>query len=215
MKTMPAPRRLLVALPMLLALPLAGCGWNDVRKPEKPPAESGAATPAAAAPAADPLGLTVQSIDGQPVALSAYRGKAVLIVNTASECGFTPQYAGLQALHEKYGPRGLAVLGFPCNDFGGQEPGSAEEIQTFCSKEFHVSFPLFAKVMAKGEGQSPLYRELTERTPAGIRGPIKWNFTKFLLDPSGKVVARFEPAVKPEDPRVIEEIEKVLPQQAM
>lgn len=200
--------------PLAAAMLLAGCGWNDVRKPEPAPAK--AAAPAAeAAPAADPLALTVNSIDGQPVPLSRYRGKAVLVVNTASECGLTPQYAGLQALHEKYGPRGLAVLGFPCNDFGGQEPGSAEEIQSFCSKEFHVSFPLFAKVVAKGEGQSPLYRLLTEQTPAGIRGPIKWNFTKFLIDPSGKVVARFEPAVKPEDPRVIEEIEKVLPNRAL
>jgi glutathione peroxidase len=210
-----APARRLFAVGCLVAL--TGCGWNDVRKPEQPaPAASTSATAAGlAAREADPLALSVEAIDGQQVALSSYRGKAVLIVNTASECGLTPQYAGLQALHERYGPRGLAVLGFPCNDFGGQEPGSAEEIQTFCTKEFSVTFPLFAKVRAKGDDISPLYRILTEATPAGIRGPIKWNFTKFLIDPDGKVVARFEPAVKPDDPRLIEELERVLPQQAM
>ncbi|MEY3014241.1 MAG: hypothetical protein RIT45_2976 [Pseudomonadota bacterium] len=197
---------------------LAGCGWNDVRKPTPAPATPPAAANAPAAtpaPAADPLGLTVQDIDGQPVELARYRGKAVLIVNTASECGFTPQYAGLQQLHERFGPRGLVVLGFPCNDFGGQEPGEASEIKTFCSKEFHVTFPLMQKVHAKGDQIAPIYRVLTEQTPDGIRGPVKWNFTKFLIDPSGKVVARFEPAVKPDDPRLLEEVEKALPQQAM
>ena len=197
---------------------LAGCGWNDVRKPTPAPATPPAAANAPAAtpaPAADPLGLTVQDIDGKPVELARYRGKAVLIVNTASECGFTPQYAGLQQLHERFGPRGLVVLGFPCNDFGGQEPGEASEIKTFCSKEFHVTFPLMQKVHAKGDQIAPIYRVLTEQTPDGIRGPVKWNFTKFLIDPSGKVVARFEPAVKPDDPRLLEEVEKALPQQAM
>lgn len=154
---------------------------------------------------------TVQTIDGEEVALSTYRGKALLIVNTASECGFTPQYEGLQALYEKYQSRGLVVLGFPCNDFGGQEPGTQSEIKSFCSSKFHVSFPLFDKVRAKGD-KSPLYKTLTEEVDPALRGEIKWNFTKFLVDPTGRVVARFEPMVKPLDAEMLSQIEKVLPQ---
>ena len=153
----------------------------------------------------------VQTIDGKSASLAAWRGKAVLVVNTASECGYTPQYGGLQTLHERYKDRGFEVLGFPCDDFGGQEPGSATEIQAFCSGNFHITFPLFAKVHAKGPQQAPLYKTLTEATPEGIRGPVKWNFTKFLVDPQGKVVARFEPGVEPLDPRVVQAVEQHLP----
>jgi glutathione peroxidase len=151
-------------------------------------------------------------IDGRPERLSEYRGKVLLIVNTASRCGFTGQYEGLEALQRRYGPRGLVVMGFPCNEFLGQEPGSNEEILEFCRSSFDVSFPLFAKIAVKpGPEQSALYRVLTEEGPEALRGPIKWNFTKFLVDPEGRVIGRFEPAVSPEDPDLISAIEAVLP----
>ena len=153
----------------------------------------------------------VQTLDDQTTTLAAWRGKTVLVVNTASECGYTPQYAGLQTLHERYRDRGFEVLGFPCDDFGGQEPGSAPEIQAFCSAKFHVTFPLFAKIHAKGPEQAPLFKTLTEATPEGIRGPVKWNFTKFLVDSQGQVVARFEPGVDPLDARVVQAVEQNLP----
>lgn len=184
----------------------AGCSWNKART-----AEGGAA-----AIAEGPVVTTqrVKDIAGKEVDLTSYRGKTLLIVNTASECGFTPQYGGLQTLHERYEKKGLVVMGFPSNDYGGQEPGSDEAIQTFCSAEFKVTFPMFSKVQTDpGQGQAPLYRSLTEETPEGIRGPIKWNFTKFLVNPEGKVVARFEPAVDPLDERVLGAIEANLPKQ--
>lgn len=154
---------------------------------------------------------TVQTLKGETVALSSYRGKALLIVNTASECGYTPQYDGLEKLYETYRDRGLVVLGFPSNDFGGQEPGSAEEIGAFCRKNYGVTFPLFAKVHAKGAEIAPLYKTLTEDTGAGIKGEVRWNFTKFLIDPKGQVVARFEPKVEPESHDLVAAVEKVLP----
>ena len=149
-------------------------------------------------------------IDGTIERLSAYAGKTLLIVNVASACGYTPQYAGLERLHETYAARGFTVLGFPCNDFGGQEPGTSEQIQAFCSSKFHVTFPLFAKVKAKGPAKSPLYATLTESTPEGIRGDIKWNFTKFLVDKHGRVVARFEPKVDPLDAELTRAVEAQL-----
>ncbi len=153
----------------------------------------------------------VQSLSGKPVDLAQYRGKAMIIVNTASKCGFTPQYAGLQELQQAYADRGLVVIGFPSNDFGGQEPGTAEQIETFCRKKYGVSFPMMAKVHAKGSDQAPIYRTLTEETSAGIRGEVKWNFTKFLVNPEGQVVRRFESSVKPMSREMIEAIEAVLP----
>jgi glutathione peroxidase len=134
----------------------------------------------------------------------------MLIVNTASECGYTPQYAGLQKLHESFGDRGLVVIGFPSNDFGNQEPGSAEEIATFCRRNYGVSFPMMAKVHTKGEKQAPIYRTLTRETAEGIRGEIRWNFTKFLVDGEGRVVARFEPGVEPLDEQITSAIEPML-----
>ena len=154
---------------------------------------------------------TVKTIDGEEVSLTAYRGKTLLIVNTASQCGLTPQYEQLEQLQQKYANRGFTVLGFPCNDFGGQEPGSAAEIKTFCSSTYQVSFPLFEKVRAQGD-KSPLYKTLTEEIEPTLRGEIKWNFTKFLVDGNGRVVARFEPMVKPLDPQLTAEIEKLLAQ---
>ena len=140
------------------------------------------------------------SIEGQPVEMSTYRDKVLLIVNTASQCGFTSQYQGLQALHDKYASRGLAVLGFPCNQFGQQEPGSATDIQAFCEKRFGVSFPLFQKIDVNGSNAHPLYQYLEKAAP-GIfcTEGIKWNFTKFLVDGSGKVINRYGSTTEPKD----------------
>ena len=142
---------------------------------------------------------TVKDIGGDPVPLDHYQGKVLLVVNTASECGFTPQYKGLEALYRKYRDRGFEVLGFPCNQFGGQEPGSEAQIAAFCTSKYDVTFPLFAKVDVNGDNASPLYRYLKHAKP-GLLGTevIKWNFTKFLVDREGKVVARYAPNDTPE-----------------
>jgi glutathione peroxidase len=139
------------------------------------------------------------TLDGQPKALSDYRGKVLLIVNVASKCGFTPQYAGLEALQRKYAERGLEVLGFPCNQFGAQEPGDAAEISSFCALTYEVSFPMFAKIEVNGEQAHPLYAFLKQEKP-GLLGTeaIKWNFTKFLVGKDGKVAGRYAPNFKPE-----------------
>jgi len=141
--------------------------------------------------------LDATTLDGKPVSLAQYKGKVLVVVNTASECGFTPQYAGLEKLYEDYKDKGVVVLGFPSNDFGGQEPGSAEEIKTFCEKKYHVTFPMFAKVKTKGEGQSPVYRFL-----AAGNGAPKWNFHKYVVGKDGKVRAAFPSAVKPDSPEL-------------
>jgi glutathione peroxidase len=190
------------AAPAALAA-LAACG----RAPEGRPAPPEAGRPAAGAA----LDHQVQTIEGETVSLASYRGKALLVVNTASECGYTPQYAGLEQLYGRYKDRGLVVLGFPSNDFGGQEPGSHQEIRAFCQKNYGVTFPLFAKVHAKGPEQAPVFATLTGATPPGIAGEIKWNFTKFLVDPAGRPVARFESAVEPLSPEVVAAVERVLP----
>jgi glutathione peroxidase len=151
----------------------------------------------------------VRAADGSDVDLSAYAGKVLLIVNTASKCGFTPQYEGLEALHRRYADRGLEVLAFPCNQFGQQEPGDAAEIARFCSLTYDVTFPVFAKIEVNGDGADPLYAQLKRQAP-GLLGSkaIKWNFTKFLVDRSGKVVARYAPTTRPED--IAADIEKLL-----
>jgi glutathione peroxidase len=143
---------------------------------------------------------TADRLDGRPQPLSDYRGRVLLIVNTASECGFTPQYAGLEALYEKLEGEGLTVLGFPCNQFGGQEPGDEAEIGAFCEKNYGVGFPMFAKVDVNGEAAHPLFKYL-KHEKAGLLGSeaIKWNFTKFLVDRNGEVAARYAPQTKPED----------------
>jgi glutathione peroxidase len=155
----------------------------------------------------------VTALDGRPASLTDYRGKAALVVNVASKCGLTPQYAGLQELYERYGDRGFVVLGFPCNQFLEQEPGTAEEIQEFCSVNYGVTFPLFEKIEVNGEGRHSLYAELEETADVadGHTGDIRWNFEKFLVNPSGEVVGRFNPAVTPEDPALVEAIEAQLP----
>lgn len=140
------------------------------------------------------------ALDGRPRPLQEFSGKVLLIVNTASQCGFTPQYAGLEKLFQKYHAQGLEVLGFPCNQFGAQEPGSAAEIGAFCQKNYGVSFPMFEKVDVNGEAAHPLYRWLKSNAP-GVLGTegIKWNFTKFLIDRNGQVIERYAPVTKPED----------------
>ncbi len=151
---------------------------------------------------------TAASLAGEKVPLSQFAGKVLLIVNTASKCGFTPQYRGLEALHRELSPRGFSVLGFPCNQFGGQEPGTAQEIGEFCTGKYDVSFPMFAKVDVNGAGAHPLFVHL-KRARRGLLGSsIKWNFTKFLVDRSGKVVARHAPTTKPE--RLRREVEALL-----
>jgi glutathione peroxidase len=151
------------------------------------------------------------SLDGKPVDLAQYRGKVLLIVNTASKCGFTPQYQGLETLHRELHGRGLEVLGFPCNQFGGQEPGSEEEIGAFCEKNYGVSFPMFAKVDVNGDQAHPLFQHLKAEAP-GVLGTegIKWNFTKFLIGRDGKVVKRYAPQTKPEE--IAGDAEKLLGQ---
>jgi glutathione peroxidase len=148
----------------------------------------------------DITSIPVTAADGSQTDLSAHKGKVLLVVNVASKCGFTPQYEGLEALHRRYGDKGFEVLGFPCNQFGAQEPGNAEEIASFCSLTYDVSFPLLGKIDVNGKDAAPIYRHLKSEAP-GLLGSeaIKWNFTKFLVDRSGKVVKRYAPRTKPED----------------
>jgi glutathione peroxidase len=153
---------------------------------------------------------TLNSIDGKAAPLADYKGKVVLLVNVASKCGYTPQYSALEATYEKYKDQGFVILGFPANNFGAQEPGTNEEIKTFCTRKFNVTFPMYSKISVKGDDQAPLYAYLTKETGPGIAGEIKWNFTKFLVDRDGKVVQRFEPAVTPDSQEVTAAIEKQL-----
>lgn len=154
----------------------------------------------------------VRALDGSDADLHDHEGKALLIVNVASKCGLTPQYEGLERLQKTYGDRGFSVLGFPCNQFMGQEPGSADEIATFCSTNYGVTFPMYEKIEVNGEGRHPLYGELTEKPDAkGEAGDIQWNFEKFLVSPSGEIVERFRPQTEPESGEVVQAIEAQLP----
>jgi len=151
------------------------------------------------------LNFTMNSIDGRPIDLSKYHGRVVLMVNVASQCGYTPQYAGLEELYKKYAANGLSILGFPSNDFGAQEPGSDAEIAQFCKQNYGVEFDMFSKIVVRGPGQAPLYKYLT--THPKFSGQVDWNFEKFLVAPGGRVVNRFRPRTEPEDPEVIAAIE--------
>ncbi|HEY1462858.1 MAG TPA: glutathione peroxidase [Terriglobales bacterium] len=153
---------------------------------------------------------TLPAIDGQAMPLSNFKGKVVLLVNVASQCGLTPQYQGLESLYQKYKDKGLVVLGFPANNFGAQEPGTNEQIKSFCSLNYGVSFPMYAKVSVKGEDQTPLYQYLTRQADPTCAGEIQWNFTKFLTGRDGKVLHRFEPGVVPEAPELVSAIEGLL-----
>lgn len=154
------------------------------------------------------LDFKMKSLDGKDVDLSKYKGKVLLIVNTASKCGATPQYEQLQTLHEKFGPKGLEVVGFPCNQFGKQEPGSAADIREFCTQNYSVTFDMFDKIDVNGADAAPLYKYLT--TKAEDSGPVKWNFEKFLIGKDGQILARFRTRVKPDDPKVVKAIESAL-----
>lgn len=153
--------------------------------------------------------IAVRDIDGKQTTLAAYKGKAVLIVNVASRCGYTKQYTGLEAIHQKYKDKGFVVLGFPCNQFGGQEPGTNEQIKEFCSSKFNVTFPLFDKIEVNGANRHPLYVELAgEDSP--FPGDIKWNFNKFLIGKDGRILKRFDSAVAPESEEMIKAIDAAL-----
>jgi glutathione peroxidase len=155
---------------------------------------------------------TIAALDGSPLDLGHLKGKEVLVVNVASKCGLTPQYTGLEDLQKRFAEKGFTVLGVPCNQFGGQEPGSAEEIQTFCSTTYGVTFPMTEKVDVNGEERHPLYQQLTKVADAnGEAGDIQWNFEKFLVDAQGQIVARFRPMVEPGSDEVVEAIEAHLP----
>jgi len=157
------------------------------------------------------LNYKMKGLDGREVDLSQFQGKVVLIVNVASRCGYTPQYKGLEALYERYRKEGLVIVGVPANEFGAQEPGSDQEIATFCQTTYHVTFPMLSKVVVKGEGITPLYEYLTSRqTNPKFGGEIRWNFTKFLIGRNGEIVGRFEPKVTPESKELTEAIEAEL-----
>jgi glutathione peroxidase len=156
------------------------------------------------------LQFKMKSIDGQEVDLAQFQGKVVMFVNVASQCGLTPQYEALEKLYEKYMNAGFVIVGVPANEFGNQEPGTDAEIKEFCSTKYNVKFPMMSKVVVKGKGITPLYQYLTEQGPEKFRGPITWNFEKFLVNRQGEVIARFAPRVRPDDPKVIAAIEEAL-----
>ena len=177
---------------------------DDAKKDDKPMSK-----PTEAAPDANVLGFNMKRIDGTTEDLSIYKGKVVLMVNVASQCGYTKQYAGLEKLYESKKSDGLVILGFPANEFGKQEPGTNSEIKEFCSSKFSVTFPMFEKIVVKGEGTTPLYQKLVAQ-PAPIGGEPKWNFTKFLVDRNGNEVARYEPKVAPDDAKLAAKIDELL-----
>ena len=176
--------------------------------------------PAGAAPAPTPIAkeldpmwdASIKTLQGKETKLANYKGKALLLVNVASKCGLTPQYTALEALHEKLAPKGFSVIGFPCNQFGGQEPGTPEQIQTFCSTTYGVTFPLTEKIEVNGPGRHPIYQELTQIADAsGYRGDIRWNFEKFVISADGKTITRFDPRTAPDDPALIAAVQAALP----
>lgn len=178
---------------------------------EAAPTAKPAARPAAAKVSAANLYAEIATdMEGNPTPLAKFAGKVALVVNTASRCGLTSQYEGLQKLQSRYEAKGFVVLGFPSNDFFGQEPGTNQEIKIFCEKNYQVSFPLFGKDHVKGEKKQPVYRYLTEGPQADFRGEISWNFEKFIIGRDGRIVARFSPRVKPEDPELIAKLEQAI-----
>ena len=203
-------KKLVFALSLLMGVLIAAtaCSTSAAEQPTATPKETTKMS-TATANTKSVHDFTLKSIDGQEVKLDAYKGKVALLVNVASRCGYTPQYEGLQALYSKYKDQGLVVLGFPANNFGSQEPGSNEEIKTFCSTKYKVTFPMFAKLSVKGDDIHPLYQFLTS-TEAGFAGEVQWNFGKFLVDKNGKVIARFASGDEPESSQVTQAIEQAL-----
>ncbi len=204
----------LTAVVLASFLPVWAVAMGDAGEPKPAGAVPGSV---AAEPAkrhvADVLHYEMRRIDGEPQKLEVYRGRVVLMVNVASRCGLTPQYEALEKLYKERKDEGLVVLGFPANDFRGQEPGTNAEIAEFCSLEYGVTFPMFEKIEVTGEDKHPLYAQL-EELPEPLGGEPKWNFTKFLIDRRGRVVERFEPRVSPDDERVIDSIERLLAQKS-
>ena len=188
---------------------VAGCKGREIRQQDESGESSKAGQPQQTPPL---LNFTMKLIDGQERSLGDYGNKVIMIVNVASRCGFKNQYAGLQALYEKYKDKGFVILGMPVNDFGGQEPGTNEEIATFCTKKFNVTFDMFAKVHVVADQQCALYKALTSKEHnASDPGPVKWNFEKFLLDREGKLVGRFRSGVAPMSPEIVKAAEAALP----
>lgn len=176
-------------------------GFGASQQPEQPDIAFGASV----------YDFKMKDIDGKDVKLKQYKGKVIMIVNTASRCGYTPQYEGLEAIYKKYKDQGFVVLGFPANNFRGQEPGTDKEIKEFCTLKYNVTFPMFSKISVKGEDQHPLYKYLTDKaTNPEFAGDITWNFNKFLIGKDGKIVARYETKMKPDDGTVTAEIEKLI-----
>jgi glutathione peroxidase len=201
----------ILTLVLAFAAARAGSGAAPETSPSEVPSGTAAGGAAATGAATGLYGFTLPDLDGKPVALSAYRGKVLLLVNTASKCGFTPQYEALEGLSKAYRDRGLVVLGFPANNFHSQEPGTNAEIKSFCSTKYGVDFPMFGKISVKGADIHPLYRWLTaSETDPGFSGDIQWNFTKFLVDREGKVIARFPSATRPDSPELKAAVENAL-----
>lgn len=171
-------------------------------------AQTGEEGPLMAAKTSSLYDFTMNTIDGKPVNLSQYRGKVLLLVNTASFCGNTPQYSDLQSMYEQYNEKGFEILAFPANNFGQQEPGSDQEIKSFCFTKYSLTFPLFSKISVKGSDKHPLYQYLTEQSP--FPGEVEWNFQKYLVDRSGNIVGRFHHRIKPLAPEIVKEVERVL-----
>lgn len=195
----------LVAIVAVLLVVRNVIGKDIIKEPSVKPADAATTQPAG------PLSFVMKDIDGNDLDLATLKGKAVLIVNVASRCGFTKQYKGLEALYEKYKDQGFVIVGVPANNFGGQEPGSDAEIKEFCSRKYEVTFPVLSKVSVKGDDKAPLYKTLTEPATAGeFAGDIGWNFTKFLVDRNGQIMARFASATTPEDPNLVGAVEKAL-----
>jgi len=200
-----------VSILAIIVIAIAGClakslfAQTTLKEPTKVAAHGSTTQPAS------PLDFVVKDIDGKDVKLSDYRGKVVMIVNVASRCGNTPQYANLEALYKKYADKGLVIIGFPANDFMHQEPGSNEDIKKFCTANFDVTFPMMAKISVKGDDKAPLYKFLTEEPTAGdFKGDIDWNFAKFIVDRNGNVIARIAARTRPDDEKLVAVIEKAL-----
>ena len=205
------PQRIAVSIVVLVFILTAGF-WakslfaqNVVKDPTSTAAHGSTTQPAS------PLDFVVKDIDGKETKLSDYRGKVVMIVNVASKCGYTKQYTGLEKLYKEYSDKGFVIVGFPANNFGGQEPGSDSDIKTFCSSKFDVTFPMMSKISVQGDDQAPLYKYLTDKETAGdFKGPIGWNFTKFIVDRNGNLVGRFESKVEPSDKKLVGLVKKAL-----
>ncbi|MBL8149055.1 MAG: glutathione peroxidase [Blastocatellia bacterium] len=192
-------RSIVLLLLCAVLVTVVACGSEEDTTPRPPLAEKSV------------YDFVLKDIDGNDVKMEQYQGKVLMVVNVASECGYTPQYAGLQNVYAKYKDQGFYVLGFPANNFGAQEPGSNEEIKTFCNAKYKVTFPMFSKISVKGADKHPFYRFLTEKTTdPEFSGEIKWNFNKFLIDKNGKVIARFDSGTEPESSDITSNIEKAL-----